>query len=75
MELSKLSWYYHHACDRIHEIVDDLYEALHKEEGIPLEMTGEVEEAMEGVKTAIYHELDLIKSAVDEHESEQKTVQ
>ena len=75
MELSKLSWYYHHACDRIHEIIDDLYEALHKEEGIPLEMTGEVEEAMEGVKTAIYQELDLIKSAVDEHESEQKTVQ
>jgi len=75
MELSKLSWYYHHACDRIHEIIDDLYEALHKEEGIPLEMTGEVEEAMEGVKTAIYHELDLIKSAVDEHESEPKKVQ
>ena len=75
MELSKLSWYYHHACDRIHEIIDDLYEALHKEEGIPLELTGEVEQAMEGVKTAIYQELDLIKSAVDEHESEQKTVQ
>ena len=71
MELSKLSWYYHHACDRIHEIIDDLYEALHKEEGIPLEMTGEVEEAMEGIKSAIYHELDLIKSVVDEYESEQ----
>lgn len=75
MELSKLSWYYHHACDRIHEIIDDLYEALHKEEGVPLELTGEVEEAMEGVKTAIYHELDLIKTAVDEHESEPKKVQ
>ena len=75
METSKLSWYYYHACDKIHEIVDDLYEALHKEEGIPLELTGEVEEAMEGVKTAIYHELDLIKSAVDEHESEAKDVQ
>ena len=70
MELSKLSWYYYHACDRIHEIVDDLYEALHKEEGIPLEMTGEVEQAMEGIKSAIYHELDLIKSVVDEYESE-----
>ena len=65
MEISKLSWYYYHACDKIHEIVDDLYEALHKEEGVPMELTGEVEEAMEGVKTAIYHELDLIKSAVD----------
>ena len=75
MEISKLSWFYYHACDRIHEIVDDLYEALHKEEGVPMELTGEVEEAMEGVKTAIYHELDLIKSAVDEHESEAKDVQ
>ena len=75
MEISKLSWYYYHACDRIHEIVDDLYEALHKEEGVPMELTGEVEEAMEGVRTAIYHELDLIKSAVDEHESEAKDVQ
>lgn len=71
MELSKLSWYYHHACDRIHEIIDDLYEALHKEEGIPLEMTAEVEEAMEGIKSAIYQELDLIKSVVDEYESKQ----
>ena len=75
MEISKLSWYYYHACDNIHEIVDDLYEALHKEEGVPMELTGEVEEAMEGVKRAIYHELDLIKSAVDEHESEEKSVQ
>lgn len=68
MEISKLSWYYFHACDRIHEIVDDLYESLHKEKGEPVEMSGEVEEAMEGVRTAIYHELDLIKAAVDEHE-------
>lgn len=68
MEISKLSWYYFHACDKIHEIVDDLYENLHKEKGEPVEMSGEVEEAMEGVKTAIYHELDLIKAAVDEHE-------
>ena len=75
METSKLSWYYYHACDKIHEIVDDLYEALHKEEGVPMELTGEVEEAMEGVRTAIYHELDLIKSAVDEHESEAQDVQ
>jgi hypothetical protein len=75
MEISKLSWYYYHACDRIHEIVDDLYEALHKEEGVPMERLGEVEKAMEGVKSAIYHELDLIQSAVDEHESESEEVQ
>jgi len=75
MEISKLSWYYYHACDRIHEIVDDLYEALHKEEGVPMEQLGEVEKAMEGVKSAIFHELDLIQSAVDEHESESEKVQ
>ena len=75
MEISKLSWYYYHACDKIHEIVDDLYEALHKEEGVPIEQLGEVEKAMEGVKSAIYHELDLIQSAADEHESESQEVQ
>ena len=68
MELSKLSWYYHHACDRIHEIIDDLYEALHNEEGVPMELTGEVEEALKDVKSLIWHEIDLIKSAVDEFE-------
>lgn len=75
MEISKLSWYYYHACDRIHEIIDDLYEALHKETGVPKEELTQVEEAMEGVKMAIYQELDLIKSSVDEHESEPKEVQ
>ena len=72
METSKLSWYYHHACDRIHQVIDDLYEDLHKETGIPKEELSLVEEAMEGVKAAIYQELDLIKSAVDEPQSDQK---
>ena len=75
MEISKLSWYYYHACDRIHEVVDDLYEALHEETGVPKEELALVEEAMEGVKLAIYQELDLIKSAVDEHQSGAKEVQ
>jgi len=75
MEISKLSWYYYHACDRIHEVVDDLYESLHKETGVPKEELTSIEEAMKGVKVAIYQELDLIKSAVDEHESSEKEVQ
>ena len=72
METSKLSWYYHHACDKIHEVIDDLYEALHEETGIPKEELRLVEEAMEGVKTAIYQELDLIKTVVAEHQSDKK---
>tara|TARA_R100001509_G_scaffold2787_3_gene2235 strand:- start:4726 stop:4941 length:216 start_codon:yes stop_codon:yes gene_type:complete len=71
MEISKLSWYYHQACEEIHQIVDDLYEALHEETGVPKEELFLVEEAMEGVKMAIYQELDLIKASVHEHESEQ----
>ena len=75
METSKLSWYYYHACDRVHQIIDDLYEALHDEYGVPREELGEVDKALEGVKTAIYHEIDLIKSAVDEHQSEKEGLQ
>ena len=75
MEISKLSGMFHLACDRIHEIIDDLYEALHDESGVPMQNWDQVEEAMDEVKTAIYHELDLIKSSLDEHESESEKVQ
>ncbi len=68
METSKLSSYYYLACDRIHQVVDDLYEAVHDEVGLPVETSEEVEEAIDGVKSLIWHEIDLIKSAVDEFE-------
>lgn len=70
METSKLSTMFFIACDRIHQTIDDLYEALHNEKGVPQEKWSQVEEVMDEVKTAIYHELDLIKSALDEHEAE-----
>tara|TARA_R100001015_G_C4632840_1_gene196953 strand:+ start:3797 stop:4024 length:228 start_codon:yes stop_codon:yes gene_type:complete len=72
MEKSKISWYYFYACDKIHDVIDDLYEALHEETGIPKERIGLVDEAMEGVKSAIYQELDLIKSIANECESERE---
>jgi uncharacterized protein Yka (UPF0111/DUF47 family) len=75
MEISKLSQLFHVACERVHEVIDDLYEALHDDAGVPLEKVEEVEEAMDGVKSTIFHELDLIKAAVDEHESESEKVQ
>tara|TARA_R100001510_G_scaffold19806_1_gene17266 strand:+ start:1065 stop:1277 length:213 start_codon:yes stop_codon:yes gene_type:complete len=68
VETSKLSSYYYLACDRIHQIVDDLYEAIHDESGLPLDTSEEVEEALKDVKSFIWHEIDLIKSAVDEFE-------
>ena len=48
--------------------MNDLYEAVHDEVGLPIEQSEEVEEALKDVKTLIWHEIDLIKSAVDEHE-------
>lgn len=75
METSKLSQLFHLACSRIHEVVDDLYETLHNEEGIPIGNRDQVEEALGEVKTEIYHELDLIKSSVDEYDSESEEVQ
>ena len=71
METSKLSEYFFLACDRIHQVIDDLYESLHDEDGESLLKAEEVEQAMEGIKSAIYQELDLIKSVVDEYESKQ----
>jgi len=68
MEISKLSELYFIACNRVHEVIDDLYEALHEETGVPIRELECVEEAMEGVRAAIYQELDLIKSAVSEYE-------
>ena len=68
MEISKLSELYFIACNRVHEVIDDLYEALHEETGVPIRELEGVEEAMDGVRAAVYQELDLIRSAVSEYE-------
>tara|TARA_A100001391_G_scaffold75719_1_gene49036 strand:+ start:169 stop:393 length:225 start_codon:yes stop_codon:yes gene_type:complete len=68
MEISKLSWMFHFACSRIHDTVDDMYEALHNEEGSPVESMKDVYEVVQEAKRNIYEELDLIKTIIDEHE-------
>ena len=68
MEISKLSWMFHFACSRIHDTVDDMYEALHNEEGSPVESMKDVYEVVQEAKKNIYEELDLIKTIIDEHE-------
>ncbi len=68
MNPSRLSQLYFIACDRIHQVVDDLYEAIHTEAGVALKNKESVDSAVNEVKTAIYQELDLIKTAADEHE-------
>lgn len=67
MKTSRLSQLFFIACDRIHQAVDDLYESIHSESGEPIRDLESIEDALTELKTAVYHELDLIKSAVDEH--------
>ena len=68
MEKSKLSWMFHFACSRIHDVVDDMYEALHTESGEPEESLSKVYEVVHEAKRNIYEELDLIKSMIDEYD-------
>jgi len=71
MKTSRLSQLFFIACDRIHQAVDDLYEAIHDESGAPIKTGDDVEEALSELKTSVYQELDLIKTAVDEFHEEQ----
>jgi|TARA_R100000081_G_C4660079_1_gene87152 hypothetical protein len=71
MKTSRLSQLFFIACDRIHQAVDDLYEVIHNETGEPVRDKDDIEEAIADLKTAMYHELDLIKSAVDEFQDKQ----
>jgi|TARA_Y100000015_G_scaffold41006_1_gene46573 hypothetical protein len=69
MERSELSWMYHFACDRIHEVVDDLYEAIHNNQGYPQEDFEKVYQEVLESKSKIYQELDLIKTVIDEYQA------
>lgn len=61
---------YHYACDQIHVIVDDLYEAIHDDEGFAKEDLEDVYDIVMESKRKIYQELDLIKSVIDEYQAE-----
>jgi len=67
MEISKLSWYYATACERAHDVIDEFYESIHSEEGLPQECIDLVDKSMERVANNIEEELSLIKSVLDEH--------
>ena len=48
--------------------MDDLYEALHDENGDPLHDTESVIDVVASTRKEIYEELDMIKSIVAEYE-------
>ena len=69
MEPSKISSYYLLACDRVHQVVDELYEYLHDENGEPIKELESVVAFVTSSRKQIHEELDLIKSIVSEYES------
>jgi len=71
MEIYRLSSYYLIACDRVHQVMDDLYEALHDDKGDPLTDLESVVDIVSSSRKEIYEELDIIKSIVAEHEGSQ----
>lgn len=52
----------------MHQIIDDLYETIHSESGAPVSNKERVYDAVSDVKSELYHEMDLIKTAVEEHD-------
>lgn len=58
----------HFACDRIHDLVDDMYESLHTSEGDPIEESAAVYDLVAQFKYNVNEELDLIRTASDEHD-------
>jgi len=69
METSRLSAYYLIACDRVHQVVDELYENLHNEKGEPIQISEAVIDIVAKSRKEIYEELDMIKSIVAEYEA------
>ena len=68
MDAYRLSYYYLIACDRVHQVMDDLYEALHDENGDTLYDTESVIDVVSSTRKEIYEELDFMKSIVAEYE-------
>ena len=73
MEISRVSSYYFIACDRVHEVMDDLYESLHDKDGNPITDLESVIDIVANSRKEIYEELDMIKSIVAEYEDTQGT--
>lgn len=67
MDPYRLSEYYGIACERVHAVIDDLYEALHDEEGEPIRSVSDVVESVVSARRTIAEELDLIKSIISEY--------
>jgi|DEB0MinimDraft_3_1074331.scaffolds.fasta_scaffold67056_3 hypothetical protein len=67
MDQKKLSEIYSVATQRMHDVIDEFYEDLHKNDGSPKGIEAEVLLQTAKVVKVLRSEIDLIKSAVSEY--------
>ena len=66
MKPEKLSGLYNLSCLNAHDLIDELYESVHTNDGDPLVTSEEVKAIRQKFLSKIRQELELIQSAADE---------
>lgn len=67
MKLQELSKLYYSACENAHKEIDQLYESCHHSNGEPVVDPEKIIHTLQRVNQRVRIELDLIKTAVIEH--------
>ena len=71
MKNSKVSETYFHACERIHDAADMLYESLHEEErGEAITEFNEVLKKIKDFRDCVNIEIDLVREVCKEYEND-----
>jgi len=70
MEAYDLSQYYFMSCHRAHEVIDELYELIHDEDGNPKIKSEDVIGILHEARKVLAEELDMIKSSCIEYNEE-----
>jgi len=70
MNFDKLSSLYNLSCINAHKLLDELYEAVHTNEGDPKISPEEIKSIRQSFLAKIRQELDLIQSASEEYNEE-----
>jgi len=67
MKFDELSRLYNLSCLNAHEILDEMYEAVHTPNGDPKVSSDEIKCIRQKFMAKIRQELELLQSAADEH--------
>jgi len=70
MNNKKVSETYFHACERIHDAADMLYESLHNDDGNAVTEFNEVLNKIKDFRDWVNIEIDLVREACKEYEND-----